>query len=375
MNWISDDAIGRLRQAAQTPDLTDSSYRLLERVARGGMGVVWLAQDTRLQRRVALKVLDVADDSGTLEARLLREARILAQLEHPGIVPVHDVGHLADGRVFYTMKYVQGARLDKHLRDVPGLPDRLRIVQRICEAVAFAHSRGVLHRDLKPENIMVGPFGELLVMDWGVAKVLQGRAKKARPEREAGPAGAQDFPLVPPAASEDTDTQDDGMKGTRPTAHGAVLGTPGYMAPEQARGDVGNLDERADVYSLGGILRFMLTGQPPEEPSTLAQSGGTHPASSTSGPGKPLPQLPNRLPRPLRAIVAKSMSHDREARYATASALAADVGRYLDGLPVEAYPEGPLQKARRLYGRHKIAFWLIFTYLLVRGLIVVFLGR
>src|SRR5881397_3038329 len=136
------------------------------------MGVVWLAEDIQLDRRVALKVLYLPEQSGDLEARLLREARILARLEHPGIVPVHDAGTLADGRVFYAMKYVQGLRLDQHLPALPAPADRLRVFQRICDAVAFAHSRGVLHRDLKPQNVMVGAFGEVLVMDWGVAKLI-----------------------------------------------------------------------------------------------------------------------------------------------------------------------------------------------------------
>src|SRR5215467_13292766 len=171
MNFLSDKAIERLREAAEIPDLTGTRYRLLERVARGGMGVVYAAEDEKLQRRVALKVLDVPGSDSDLASRLIREARILAQLEHPGIVPVHDVGTLADGRVFYTMKFVEGQRLDQHVADLKSVPDRLRIFLRICEAVAFAHNRGVLHRDLKPANIMVGPFGEVLVMDWGLAKL------------------------------------------------------------------------------------------------------------------------------------------------------------------------------------------------------------
>ena len=206
MSWISDKTIQRLRHVAELPDLTGTHYRLLERVAHGGMGVVWLALDEKLDRRVALKVLDVSGEE---------EARILAKLEHPGIVPVHDVGRLADGRVFYTMKYIEGDRLDRHVASISSVPERLRIVHRICEAVAFAHAHGVLHRDLKPENIMVGPFGEVLVMDWGLAMLLRDRTP------------------------------------------GEIGGTAGYMAPELARGERQSLDERADVYSLGAILQFL----------------------------------------------------------------------------------------------------------------------
>jgi eukaryotic-like serine/threonine-protein kinase len=210
MSWISDKTIQRLRQVAEIPDLSGTHYRLLERVAHGGMGVVWLALDEKLDRRVALKVLDVSREE---------EARILAKLEHPGIVPVHDVGRLADGRVFYTMKYIEGDRLDRYVAQISSVPERLRMVHRICEAVAFAHARGVLHRDLKPENIMVGPFGEVLVMDWGLAMLLGDRTP------------------------------------------GDIGGTPGYMAPELARAEARHLDERTDVYSLGAILQFLVAGR------------------------------------------------------------------------------------------------------------------
>src|SRR6266852_7009801 len=173
MKFLSDKALERLRENANTPDLAGTRYSLLERVARGGMGVVYAAQDEKLGRRVALKVLDVVDRKGELARRLIREAQVLAQLEHPGIVPVHDVGTLEDGRVFYTMKFVEGQRLDKHIEAVESVPDRLRLFLRICDAVAFAHARGVLHRDLKPANIMAGPFGEILVLDWGLAKIVR----------------------------------------------------------------------------------------------------------------------------------------------------------------------------------------------------------
>src|SRR5215467_699498 len=165
--------MNRLRDFGDTPDLEGTRYTLLERVARGGMGVVYAARDEKLNRRVALKVLHAPDRSGDLERRLIREAQVLSRLEHPGIVPVHDVGTLQDGRVFYTMKFVEGPRLDSHVGSVDSVPDRLRLFLRICDAVAFAHARGVLHRDLKPANVMIGLFGEVLVLDWGLAKILR----------------------------------------------------------------------------------------------------------------------------------------------------------------------------------------------------------
>jgi serine/threonine protein kinase len=170
MSGISDAALRHLREMADLPDLDGTPYEILETLGRGGMGTVYLALDHRLGREVALKTVQLPAGSGDEIERLLREARVLARLEHPGIVPVHDAGLLPDGRAFYAMKRVRGLRLDEHARAV-SLPDRLRAFERVCETVAFAHAHGVIHRDLKPENVMVGPFGEVLVLDWGVAKV------------------------------------------------------------------------------------------------------------------------------------------------------------------------------------------------------------
>ena len=221
MKWLSDSALDRLRAAADAPDLSGTRYVLVDKLGQGGMGSVYRVQDTMLGRLVALKVVGFADSSCELAARLLREAKVIAQLEHPGIVPVHDVGTLPDGRVFYTMKLVQGQRLDQRETEVGSVLDRLRMFQKICEAVSFAHAHRVLHRDLKPQNVMVGPFGEVLVMDWGLSKLLnsgvRGVGVDEPPHPSPGPAVQ-----APPVS----------------TAHGAVLGTPGYMAPEQARGDL-----------------------------------------------------------------------------------------------------------------------------------------
>jgi len=317
MNWISDAALARLRLAAESPDFSATRYRLLDRIGSGGMGVVYLAEDQALGRHVALKLLDLADERGDLAARLLREARILARLEHPGIVPVHDAGTLPDGRVFYAMKYVEGSRLDEYVRGAASVADRLRIFQKLCEAVAFAHSRGVLHRDLKPENVMIGPFGEVLVMDWGVAKIL--RDPPAAAPAGTGASGAADRP------------------GTR---EAAVIGTPGYMSPEQARGESAGLDERTDVYSLGMILRILLGG---------------------SG-----------MPAPLAAVCAQATQAEPGARYASANHLAADVARFLDGLPLEAYPDTFFRRSVRLFQRNQVVVWLVVAYLFTRILLILF---
>jgi eukaryotic-like serine/threonine-protein kinase len=343
MKFLPDRAVERLRQSTNVPDLSGTRYQLLERVARGGMGVVYAALDEMLDRRVALKVLDVPVADGDLARRLNREARVLARLEHPGIVPVHDVGTLADGRVFYAMKFVEGQRLDKYVETVTSLPDRLRLFLRICDAVAFAHARGVLHRDLKPANVMVGAFGEVLVMDWGLAKILREQSAEAPEEDpEATILHTAKAKGGPPDTTE----------ATQFTGQGTVLGTPGYMSPEQARGDVAHLDERSDIYSLGAVLRFLLT------PPATANSNFRW-----------------RRDKALDAICAKASESEPANRYAGVSDLSADVSRYLDGLPVSACRETLFDKSARFYRRYTVPILLIAAYLIVRTLILLFFHR
>ena len=331
MKWLSDQALDRLRAAADTPDLSGTGYVLLDKLGAGGMGGVFRVEDTALGRQVALKVIGIVDSSGEFGARLLREAKIIAQLEHPGIVPVHDVGILPDGRVFYTMKLVQGRRLDQDRGELGGLPERLRTFQKICEAVAFAHAHHVLHRDLKPQNIMIGQFGEVLVMDWGLAKLLntEAAADTALPKIHL-----QQHPSS--VAAEETAEAD--------TAHGAVLGTPGYMAPEQARGDVETVGVRADVYSLGAVLKFL-----------LEDSG--------------------RIPKALSAIGRKATAEAADQRYPSVEELASDIAHYLDGLPVSAYSEGPLARIWRWMVKNRAWILLIVAYLAMRALFILWRGR
>jgi serine/threonine protein kinase len=328
MKWLSDQVVDQLRAAIEVPDLSGTRYRPLRLLGRGGMGAVWLAEDTALHRQVALKILDLGDEHGALAARLLQEAEILASLEHPGIVPVHDAGTLADGSVFCCMKYVQGQTLDQHVKSLNSVPERLRLVQRLAEPLAFAHSKGVLHRDLKPGNIMIGPFGEVLIMDWGLAKRGAVREADANPRATVA------------LASPPSDTG--GSTG--------VVGTPGYMSPEQARGE--SADERSDIFSLGAVMLFIMT------------NGG-----SASADGFAL------APRPLKAVCAKAMAADPSARYRSVSDLAADLSRFLEQSPVSAYQENIFDRVKRLTSRHGTAIVLVLAYLLMRILFIIFAGR
>lgn len=189
---VSDSVIEHLRHVAALPDLTGTRYELESEIGRGGMGVVYAARDRDLDRRVALKVLD---------APIAGEAQLIACLEHPSVVPIYEMGTLPDGRSFYAMKLVSGAPLDRYIVGAHTLSERLRVVRRVGEVVAFAHSRGTIHRDLKPQNVMVGEFGEVYVMDWGVA---------------------------------------------------GVAGTAGFRAPDDL------LDQLSDIYSLGALLKFLV---------------------------------------------------------------------------------------------------------------------
>ena len=323
MNWLSDSKVSHLRAIAVEPDFSATKYTFVKELARGGMGTVYLAQDTELNRQVAIKVLNTPELTEDLRRRMVREAQIIARLEHPGIVPVHDVGVLPDGRIFYAMKFVRGVRLDEYAANTESIKDRLRKFQSVCDAVAFAHAHGVIHRDLKPQNIMIGSFGEVLVLDWGVAKIL-------REDRSAESSEA-DTLILPPHDN---------------TAHGTVVGTRQYMSPEQARGEIDQLDERADIYSLGAVLYFLLTNQPP---------------------GEARPRTVNpKLTKPAEAMCLKAMAPERSQRYASAADLSADVGRLLDAEPVVAYRENAYEKTSRWVGKNRFLVLLVLAYLLMR---------
>ena len=332
MRSLSDEKLDRLRRLATEPDFGGTKYRVIRELGHGGMGTVYLALDSDLNREVAIKVLNTASDEAELARRMVREAQIIARLEHPGIVPVHDVGELPDGRVFYAMKLIRGERLDEYARSTSSIKDRLRKFQAACDAVSFAHAHGVIHRDLKPQNIMIGAFGEVLVLDWGIAKILP-------PGEDASE--AQTLRISPQASN--------GEKGDdvdHSTTHGTVIGTVKYMSPEQERGETKALDQRSDVYSLGAILYFLLTNQPPAA-------------------AKPR-EVNAAVTKPAEAVCLKAMALSRAHRYESAAELAADVAHLLNDEPVSAYRENWFEKISRWISKNRVLVLIVLVYLLMR---------
>ena len=302
------------------PPVLGGRYHILEEIGRGGMGVVYLAEDSRLQRKVALKVIDPGIASAELESRLEHEARLLGRLGHPGIVPIYDLGRHDELTLFYVMQHVDGQTLERWLPSHPSRAERLRLFQKLCAPVAFAHAQGIAHRDLKPANLMIGAFGEVLVMDWGLARSLDG-----------GPAADH-------------------------------VGTPGYRDPASPSGNAAPAEIgahksdnhaaliAADVFSLGGILYFVLTGRHPPETGEALQPR----------------RLDSSIDPRLNAICARATDPLPLQRYASARDLEDDVLRYLDGESVQAYHERWYESVGRWVRKHQLVLSLILMYLLMR---------
>ncbi|MFC1529641.1 protein kinase [Gemmatimonadota bacterium] len=322
-------------------------YTLLGEHGRGGMGRVLLVSDTYLNRDIALKELlpehtTVEGEAPTpvsqsiqLTARFLQEARITGQLEHPGIVPVHELGHRKDGTLYYTMKLVRGKTLASAIREADTLNKRLDLLPHVidlCQAIAYAHSRSVIHRDIKPNNVMVGEFGETVVLDWGLAKVK---------DRE-------DVHAVELAKTVHTmHTGDDAALAQ--TIYGEAVGTPMYMPPEQARGELERVDERSDVYSLGAVVYELLTGEPPHQGENVAQILFT----IINNPLIPVSEKTPEVPPELAAVCEKALAKDPTDRYTSAKELAEDIQRFQTGAIVEAHEYRFSEHLRRFVRRHR----------------------
>jgi WD40 repeat protein/tRNA A-37 threonylcarbamoyl transferase component Bud32 len=332
--------------------VTDEQEGRYDRVAgvelgRGGIGRVIAATDTHIGRQVAIKELLARDEAGEVEARFLREARVTGQLEHPSIVPLHELGRRGDGTLYYTMKVVRGRSLAEAIDAGRDPDERLLLVRHFrdaCEAMAYAHSRGVVHRDLKPDNVMVGEFGETVVVDWGLAKVR----------------GTDDI------RSQDIQRQVSLLRAGQSahTVHGHALGTPAYMSPEQARGDLEAIDERSDVWGLGAILYEILTGRPPfwgeDVMATLE--------AVVSGRPKPVRELCPGAPPELAAVAERALSAEPEDRYSTAAELAADIESWEEGRRVKAYEYSSWELLVR-FVRRNMALSIAAVVLLVGSLV------
>ena len=331
-------------------------------IGQGGLGCVYIAFDESIGREIAIKeLLDEkipVDDSGfkktpALRSRFLQEAMVTAQLEHPSIVPVYDLVRRDDGSLYYTMKLVRGKTLDKALDECKSLAERLKLLPHfvdMCQAIAYAHSRGVVHRDIKPQNIMVGEFGETVVLDWGIAKVRgQKDISVHKVERE--------LQLL-----QDSDTQK--------TLEGATFGTPSYMSPEQAIGAIGEIDERSDVWGLGAVLFKILTGQPPFSGDNFRDIL----KDVAHKPLTPVNEIDKSAPPELAAVAEKALINDKSKRYQSAIDLAKDVEAFLTGARIQVYDYSSWELLRRFVTKNKTLCLLasVLFCLLIAGSIVVY---
>jgi serine/threonine-protein kinase len=329
------------------PDVAGPRFRILRPHAKGGLGEVFIALDTELNRDVALKEIQhqLADDP-SYRSRFEFEAKVTGGLEHPGIVPVYGLGRTTDGRPYYAMRFIRGESFKGAIRrfqegerragrgrgrSTLALRELLGRFLDVCDAMAYAHSRGILHRDLKPSNIMLGKFGETLVVDWGLAKALGRSEPEPAVERS-------ERPLTPTTG-----------EAFEPTVAGSAVGTPGYMSPEQAAGRAGELGVRSDVYCLGATLYYLLTGHAPCEAEDRNEACRKVLAGEIPRPRS----LNPRVPRPLEAVCLKALALKPAGRYDSAEALKADLLRWLADEPVQAYPEPLPARVMRWVRRHR----------------------
>jgi len=322
-----------------------SIYGVVNLIDKGGMGIVYEVRDQRLNRSVALKVMMQTEDKNPdLTQRFIEEAQVTSQLEHPNIIPLHELAVDGEGRMFFTMKLVRGETLATLLSrwreqetSATLLYEALTIVIKVCDALAFAHSKGVVHRDIKPANIMIGEYGEVLVMDWGIARVLSKQSSAQDRTRRA-----------PRTAYRDRGALDIGTT-TALTLDGDIIGTPGYMAPEQARGDIAEIDGRTDIYSVGAIIYELLAG-------VRAITGATSDVVSKTIDGVIVPPselAPDRaIPGELEAVAMKAMSLAMADRYQNMRELAHDLESYLAGRSVSAKRDSMAETVLKMVRRN-----------------------
>ena len=352
--------------------LREKKYDIGGMIAQGGMGAILSAREVTIGRTVAMKVMLDSISSGD-HVRFIEEAKVTGQLEHPNIVPVYELGVDENGHVYYTMKFVQGVTLNQILKQLAArdkeakkkypLPVLLTLFQKICDAVAFAHSKGVIHRDLKPENIMIGDYGEVLVMDWGLAKVLgKGDSSTNTPD----PNTEQEKDNISSLPTGQESAHDDSTN----TMAGQILGTPRYMSPEQAAGDP-YLDERSDIYALGAILYTILSYRPPIDLSDVGEvlervkKGEIDPLRS--------PSRKLKIADSLTALVKKAMALERKDRYPSVTALQSDITAYQAGFATSAEHAGFAKQLRLFVQRNKgIVATSCVAWLLIAALAVWF---
>jgi eukaryotic-like serine/threonine-protein kinase len=376
-------------------------------IARGGMGAILEANDRMLGRTVAMKVVLGERASEDARMRFIREATVLGQLEHPNIIPIHELGKDDDGNLFYTMKMVEGRTLQAIINDLKKgdaatiehytLDRLLTVFSKVCDAIAFAHSKGIVHRDLKPENVMVGAFGEVLVMDWGLAKILNDAAQTAdelgQQQKHLSNSNAPAAESALPSGFQElTESQ---MRGSSEelTMDGAVMGSPQYMPPEQAEGRIADIDEKSDIYSLGGILYAILTLRPPIKGKTVIQvlenvkSGNITPpteyspggseakaasAKTVKDPGTvtALPHCPGgKVPPALLAVTMKAMAQKSAARYLSVPRLIGEIDAFQHGHATTAEDISPIGELLLLIKRNKaVALTGFVAVILLLGL-------
>jgi serine/threonine protein kinase len=326
------------------------NFTIVKEHARGGLGKVSVAIDARLKRNVALKeILPDRLASPQLRQRFITEAEITGLLEHPGVVPIYAFEEDAEGRPYYAMRFIQGRTLGEAIRAYHVQPEPLALralLQRfvaVCQTVAFAHSKGVVHRDLKPANVMLGDYGETLVLDWGLAKRIEGPG-----DRHQEPQGNGSRTEAAATASDASpSTLDGGLPTSDLTEAGQILGTPAYMPPEQARGEA--LSPAADIYALGAMLYELLTGRPPYRGANAVEVL----AQVRSGPPADPLTIQKKAPKPLAAICCRAMARAAADRYTAAGDVAREVDRWLADEPVSAYRDPLAIKAGRWVKRHK----------------------